>query len=345
MCSTSGAESALEIASVLAQESEQVVEGILRCTDPSCFSEYPIVDGIPFIVPRLRELVARDIGQILARDDLSSEMESLLGDCCGSGSPYDTTRQQLSSYGWDHWADLDPGEPKRPREQPPGSVVRLLNEALAAAGGLPGGPVLELGCSVGRATFALAELGGGPVLGTDLNTAMLLLASKALRLQRVRYPRRRIGLVYELREFEVELPGSELVDFWACDAAALPFRDGSFAAVVGLNFLDSAHSPLEALASLTRCLAPGGRALLACPYDWSPGATPVEAWVGGHSQRGKWDGSPEEVLRALLTPGAHPASSDRLRIVAERASVPWRVRLHDRSAVDYRCHLIVVEKE
>lgn len=348
VCLADERESPLELGTVLVEEPEHLVEGIVRCTEPSCLSEYPIVDGVPFILPNLRELVAGAFGQITARDDLSGEMESLLGDCCGPGSPFDTTRQQLSSYGWDHWADLDPQEADCAPEQEPGSLVRLLEEALARAGELPFGPVLELGCSVGRGTFELAGRTGAPtveiVLGIDLNVAMLRLAARVLQSGRVRYPRRRGGLVYDLREFEVQQPAGERVDFWACDAAALPFEAGRFGLVVGLNFLDSAQSPVDALTSVSRVLAPGGKAVLACPYDWSPGVTPVEAWVGGHSQRGKWRGSPEEVLRSLLTPGAHPASIEGLRIVTEAADLPWRVRLHDRSAVDYRCHLIVAEK-
>lgn len=376
VCSGNGRASPLDPATVLAEEPEQIVEGILRCTEPGCLSEYPIIDGIPFILSNLREVVAGSIGQITGRDDLSGEIESLLGDCCGPGSPFDTARQQLSSYGWDHWADADPGEtlaaqpsdpggPTGADGRPetgaealaetvaeawgspasgPGSVVRLLESALRLAGNLPPGPILDLGCSVGRVTFELAGRSSDLVLGVDLNVAMLRLASRVLRRGRVRYPRRRAGLVYDLREFAVDPPGAERADFWACDAAALPFPPGRFAAVVGLNLLDSVASPVDALTAIARTLMPGGKALLACPYDWSPGATPAERWVGGHSQRGRWEGSPEAVLRSLLTPGGHPASIEGMIIVAEEQDLPWRVRLHDRGAVDYRCHLIVAER-
>ncbi len=364
VCAAGGRQSPLELATVLAEEPEHVVEGILRCTEASCLSEYPILDGVPYILSNLRETVAAAIGQLTARDDLSGEMESLLGDCCGPGSPFDTTRQQLSSYGWDHWGDQDPDESSgehargaeaEPGTEPgagagngpahrPGSVTRLLEAALSRAGDLPPGPILDLGCSVARSTFELAGRSSGLVLGIDLNVAMLRLASGVLRRGRVRYPRRRAGLVYDLREFEVDPAGAERVDFWACDAAALPFPPGRFAAVVGLNLLDSVASPVEALTSIAGTLVPGGKALLACPYDWSPGATPMESWVGGHSQRGRWEGSPEAVLRSLLTPGGHPASIEGMSVVAEEADLLWRVRLHDRGAVDYRCHLVVAEK-
>ena len=344
VCRGAGDGRRVELAWSREDDAGHVVQGILRCTGTDCLSEYPIVDGIPLLVRNLREHVARDIGHIQARDDLCAEIESVLGDCCGPGSPFDTTRQQLSGYAWDHWADLDPEESAADPAWAPGGAVRLLDEALACAGPLPDGPLLDAGCATGRAAFALAARFDGPVLGVDLNVAMLRVAAGALRDARVRYPRRRVGLVYDRREFPVALPGAERVDFWACDAADLPFRDATFAAIAGLNLLDSVHSPADVLASVARCLMPGGKALLACPYDWSPGATAVEAWVGGHSQRGEHRGASEPVLRALLTAGAHPASIGGLRIVAEAPAVPWRVRLHERAAVDYRTHLLVVEK-
>ena len=45
-----------------------------------------------------------------------------------------------------------------------------------------------------------------------------------------------------------------------------------------------------------------GGLVLTTPYDWSA-AVPVDAWLGGHSQRGPHQGSSEPILRGLLTPG------------------------------------------
>ena len=104
----------------------------------------------------------------------------------------------------------------------------------------------------------------------------------------------------------------------------------------------SAASPTDVLRSLSRCLVVGGRAALACPYDWSPGATPVEAWIGGHSQRGPDKGAAEPLLRALLTPGAHPQSVDGLIIAGEIEGLPWLTRLHERSTVNYSTHVVAV---
>jgi SAM-dependent methyltransferase/uncharacterized protein YbaR (Trm112 family) len=352
VCRARGVESPVALFSTYLEEGEHIVEGALRCSEPGCLSEFPILDGIPLFLPNLRAYIAGSIDSISSRDDLSAATLSLLGDCCGPGSSFDITRQHLSAYAWDHYADLDPQEAlvdlqsavPADSQEGPGSVLRVLARGLNLIGDLPPGPILDLGCATGRTTFALAEATGCQVLGADLGFPLLRLASTVLRRAQVRYPRRRVGVVYDRRDFPVRLAGSEHVDFWGCDATALPFREGSFAAIVALNVLDCVPSPYDLLAALPRLLAPGGKALLTCPYDWSPGATPVEAWIGGHSQRGPTQGASEPALRALLTPGAHPSAISGLRIVAEEESVPWRVRLHERSAVFYRVDLLVVER-
>jgi SAM-dependent methyltransferase len=219
--------------------------------------------------------------------------------------------------------------------------VRVLHACLDAAGELPSGPVLEVGCSVGRASFELARRTRREVLGVDIHHAKLRLASRVLREQRVVYARRRVGLAYDRREFAARFEGSERVDFWSCDAAALPFANGTFACVVALNVLDCARAPLEVLESCARMLVPGGVLVLACPYDWSANVTPIESWIGGHSQRGPNAGASEPLLRALLTPGAHAQSLGNVTITAELDDLAWHVRLHDRSSVRYRVHALI----
>lgn len=326
----------LAVAAAVREDGDDLLEGILACSNPDCRREYPVIDGIPVLVAGIRAWMAASVLQVLERGDLSPELESLLGDAAGPGSALDTSRQHLSAYAWDHYGDLDPEE----QHPSPGSAARLLEHALDLAGEIPEGPVLDVGCAVGRTTFLLAERTGRPAVGIDLNFGMLRVASRVLREGRVRYSRRRVGLVYDRRDFAADLPGRGNADFWCCDAAALPFADRTFALAASLNVLDCVASPRDALAELARVLAPDGRALLATPYDWSPGATPVEAWLGGHSQRGPHRGASEPVLRTLVA-GGHPASVPGLAIVAEEPALPWRVRLHDRSAVEYAVHLLV----
>jgi SAM-dependent methyltransferase len=327
---------------VAQEEHDHIIEGVLHCPNRDCQREYPIVDGIPIIVTNIRQYVADNIAAITGRRDQGELVEGMLGDCCGPDSVFNQTRQYLSSYAWDHYGDLDPAEPAT--EPRPGSMLRTLQAGVDLAGAAPAGPWLDAGCSVGRSSFALAERSRELVLGVDLNFAKLRLAAAVLREGRVQYPRRRVGLVYDRRDFAVDLAGRDLVDFWACDATALPFGAGAFALAASMNVLDCVSAPREFLASLGRMLQPGGQVVLACPYDWSLVATPLENWLGGHSQRSPAAGASEMALRALLTPGAGAGSIETLELKSERDDLLWQVRLHDRSTMTYRLHLVVAEK-
>jgi SAM-dependent methyltransferase len=335
----------LVLAEVRAERADEVISGILHCPNPSCQHEYPIIDGIPVIVPELRTLLAERGVELLLRDDVDPVLESLLGDAMGPGGWFDVMRQTVSSYAWDGWADLDPDEAPAEDGPVPGAVRRCLERLLDMAGHPHGvDRALDIGCGAGRGAFALAERHKRAlVLGIDMNLGLLRLAHGAVH-GTVSYPRRRIGLVYDRRRFAVCLPGSERVDFWACDALALPFAAATADLAAALNVLDCVAEPRRLLAGLAEVLRQDGRLLLATPYDWSTRATPVETWIGGHSQRAAHRGAAEPFLRALLAAGEHPQSVAGLRLLDETAAWPWQTRLHERSTVSYRSHLLALAR-
>lgn len=313
--------SRVAVATILRGDGDDVTEGIVSCTNDGCRREYPVIDGIPIFVGAIRAWLTANPLAVLTRTDLSPEMESLLGDALGPGSPFDTNRQHAGMYADDHYA----GD----------GSAKLLDRALALAGEV-GGPLLDLGCAAGGTTLRLAETTNALTLGADLNFAMLRVASQALREGRVHYARRRVGVVYDRREVAVSVARPDLVDFWCCDAAALPFADGTFGTVTSLNVVDIVRSPQDAVAETARVLRSGGNALIATPYDWTPSATPVEQWLGGHSQRSAERGASEPPLRALL--------AERFAVTAEDERVPWRVRLHERSTMEYSVHVIAARR-
>lgn len=318
---------------------ESVIQGILHC--PACLHEYPILNGVPVIVPNLRRLLGDRGLELLLRDDLDPALESLLGDAIGPDSWLDAIRQTQSGYMWDGYADLDPEERPDPNAPLPGAARRCLTRLLELRGPAPATErVLDLGCAAGRTTFDLAAAHPGAlVLGLDIHLGMLRLAQDALR-GTVSYPRRRVGLVYDRRRFPVALPHTEQVDFWACDATALPFAGPVADLCVALNLLDCVPEPARLMASLAAAVPPGGHVLLATPYDWSTRATPVESWLGGHSQRAPHAGAAEAFFQALIAPG-QPGGLD---LVAEDQNWPWHTRLHARSTVQYRTHLTALRR-
>ena len=111
---------------------------------------------------------------------------------------------------------------------------RIALEALAIA---PGDRVLDVACGPGNFTRDFAEAAGeGLVVGIDASATMLATAVRETVAANVAYLRG--------------------------DAAALPFRDGSFAAVCCFAALYLIEDPFGAVAEIARVLAPGGRVAL-----------------------------------------------------------------------------------
>jgi SAM-dependent methyltransferase len=164
---------------------------------------------------------------------------------------------------------------------------------------------------------------------------MLRVAERARREGRAVFPVRRVGVVYDRCEVAVPDLPRENVSFWCCDVDALPFSDGVFDGALSLNVLDCVPSPLQHLLEMGRVLKSAGCALMSSPYDWSPTATPIQQWLGGHSQRSAAHGSSAAELRRALS-----AVDTGLEIEAERDDVPWRVYVNERASMDYKVHML-----
>ena len=57
-------ESGLTISHVVRQENNDLLEGLLRCGDPDCQYEYPVIDGIPYLLTSLPEFLAANAEMI-----------------------------------------------------------------------------------------------------------------------------------------------------------------------------------------------------------------------------------------------------------------------------------------
>jgi SAM-dependent methyltransferase/uncharacterized protein YbaR (Trm112 family) len=311
-----------------------VREAVLVCSNQHCQREHPIIDGIPIVVSDLQSWATHQLDSVLWRTDLSAFTESLLGDAAGPNHALQRHRQTLSAYGRVHWGDFDREDPL-PRES---SLAHLLASALELAD-KPAGTWIDLGCAVGRATYELARYTGQLAVGADLSFGMLRVAERARTTGCATFPLRRVGLVYDRRDISIpEVHGVEM-SFWCCDVDNLPFPDATFDGAVSLNVLDCVASPVQHLVEMGRVLPSGARAVVCSPYDWSPAATPLEQWLGGHSQRGAAHGSsPAELRRVLAT------LNTGLTVMSERDSVPWRVYVNERASMDYLVHAVSLER-
>lgn len=335
----------LGIASVSQQTDDNIIEGNLICSNKQCQTEYPIIDGIPIIVGTIRKYISDHFYHITQRDDLSILSESLLGDYSGPGSEFNSIRHYLSSYGWDHYGDQAPDNEFGPQQKGtfPGNATRCLQAGLNLFEKKPTLPALDVGCAVGRSTFEVAQHCNGLTLGIDPNFSLLRVAQKVLREGRVSFPLKRTGIVYERHEFEVNMPASQNVDFWACDGAALPFSNKTFHFISALNVLDTVESAAKLLHSISASMADNGQLLLSTPYDWAP-PVPINNWFGGHAQRAQHQGSSEAVLRSHLAENSKTAPNLPLAMLAEIEHHPWSVRVHDRRTAQYDAHIIACKK-
>jgi SAM-dependent methyltransferase/uncharacterized protein YbaR (Trm112 family) len=338
-CRAFGREPApLVLGHVAVAEGDEVLEGVLLCSDRRCQREHPIIDGIPVVVADIASWASHQLGGVLRRDDLSAHAESLLGDAAGPASEFHRDRSNVGIYGWAHWGDLAPPAGR----QHGGAYAALLAHALDLSEKPPSGLWLDLGCSVGRGTLELARRGVELAVGVDLNFAMLRVAETARRRGRARFPLRRSGVVFE--RFDADIPDASATrlahtSHWCCDVTTLPFSDAQVDGALLLNLLDCVPDPLALLYEAGRVVAPGGQALFSSPYDWSPNATPMAQWLGGHSQRSAHGGDSALELRRILSADCAAGVDTHLVIEAERDAVPWHVQTGERSTMAYSVHM------
>lgn len=319
VCRAFGREaSPLTLTRVEREAGEDILEGVLQCSAPTCMREHPIVDGIPIVVADLLGWASHQMPAVLRRQDLSPWMESLLGDAAGPGSTHDNDRKNVALYASAHYG---------------GGFADLIGTVLAKRP--EGGTWLDIGCSTGGGTFALARSGADLAVGVDLNFGMLRVAEAARQTGVARYERRRIGVVYDREETVLDGHDPARSAFVCADATRLPFAEAAADGAIAINIIDCVADPGGVLAELARAIAPDRRAVIATPYDWAPNATPLAVWFGGHSQRAPHQGRGEVVLRAVL---ADPQIG--LSIVAEHDRVVWRLPLAERATMEYQVHVL-----
>ncbi|MDV7143289.1 hypothetical protein R3X27_11405 [Tropicimonas sp. TH_r6] len=323
--------SPLVVADRLETRADHLWHGTLHCSNPSCWLEFPVIDGIPIIVADPAAALANAQSQLLRRDMLPAPIAGVLADALGAGGEYDLTRQHLSLYAGDHFADWAP-------ESRPANVVETLSRGFDILGEIPDGPAIDLGGSVGRGGWELSRRGLAPVVVADLNIPMMRLG-QALALEgHIEIDLRRVGVVYDRVRIDLPEDAGASPDFWAIDAMMLPFTEDAFSLAAAINLVDCVANPTAVLSEMARTLAPGAGAILSTPYDWAPNATEISLWLGGHSQRGPTAGASEPILRQTLLQAGLP-------IVGEVLDAPWRLRMHARAVMEYSLHLLACRRD
>lgn len=320
-------------------------QGTLSCTH--CGTIYPVIDGIAAIFADLSGWVRTHERALLWRDDLAPHLSSFLHHAWAEDSDPNWRRQMLAVYGRQlgpSTADselIDPGLQALQQRHSAGLqeahdalLTNLLEDSL----------VLDAGCGVGTDALAVAAR-GAHVVAMDQDPGPLRLLARLLRTGRAEVPRWRHGgtdVVSVAATLEDPAVAGRMA-LVAGDILDPPFAAGSFAAAAAHQVIDNVAEPVTAVRQLHGLVSPGGRLLVASPFDWSPRATAPAQRLGDGIRHGQ-SSCPATGLHALLT-GDLPHHAPELSCtVVHEAELPWVLVRHRRSAHVYVSRVVVAER-
>ena len=204
------------------------------------------------------------------------------------------------------------GSPREAMNYPERAVTELLDRRRLP----PDARALDLGCAVGRTSFALSRW-CGEVVGIDLSASFIRAANRMKR--RGSMPLSYLVEGERRQATTVRIPATarpNRVTFRVGDAMALPPRLRGFDVAVLLNLIDRVPDPAACLRDLTPRLNPGAQLVIASPYTWLEEYTPRDQWLGGHPGQSTFD-----ALTGLLSPS--------YRLIRRR-QIPFVIREHAR---------------
>lgn len=186
--------------------------------------------------------------------------------------------------------------------------------------GRPKGRALDIGCSVGRASFELAREFDF-VHGLDFSARFIRIAYQMQEKGVLRYELPEEGEIvsyHERRLAELDLAQTVArVEFYQADAQNLKPQFSGYDLVLAANLLDRLSKPAKFLATIHERLNEGGLLVIASPYTWLEEFTSRENWIGGFRK----DGEPYTTLAGL---------QDHLKahfsLMAEPLDLPFVIR-------------------
>ncbi|WP_319381266.1 5-histidylcysteine sulfoxide synthase [Thiomicrorhabdus sp.] len=149
--------------------------------------------------------------------------------------------------------------------------------------------VLEVGCSVGRASFEMAHYFDS-VLGLDFSARFIRIADQLKEQGHVLYTIPMEGEVMEFKEKTLAEYGLSDVahkcEFMQQDAVNMKPIFQGYDVIVAVNLIDRLYEPAKFLREVHERLNEGGLLVLASPYTWLEEFTEKEHWLGGYKDEG-----------------------------------------------------------
>ena len=182
--------------------------------------------------------------------------------------------------------------------------------------------VLEIGCSVGRASFELAKY-FDDVTGLDFSARFIQIANQLQTTGEIRYS---IPAEGEIMDFKSQsLSQLNLHDsahkclFMQQDACNLKPRFSGYDMVVAVNLIDRLYEPAKFLNDIGSRINSNGILVLSSPYTWLEEFTEKQHWIGGYkdAQTGE-NVNTLEGLKILL--------GKEFELIAEPQALPFVIR-------------------
>ncbi len=182
--------------------------------------------------------------------------------------------------------------------------------------------VLEVGCSVGRASFEMARH-FDDVTGLDFSARFIQIANQLQTVGEIKYVIPNEGDIMDfksqtLKDLNLENVAHKCL-FMQQDACNLKPRFTDYDMVVAVNLIDRLYEPKKFLNSLTDRINSHGLLMLASPYTWEEQHTHKEHWLGGY----KDEKSGENVS---TLEGLNEVLGKEFELIIEPFDIPFVIR-------------------
>ena len=149
---------------------------------------------------------------------------------------------------------------------------------------------LDIGCSVGRASFELKKE-FNKVDGLDFSNKFIQIANQMKKDKYIKYINTlegdcSVSKKVNLEDIKLDINTNDL-NFYQADAMNMDEKFNSYDLVIAVNLIDRLTKPSVFLHDIEERILSNGILLIASPYTWMEEYTPKENWIGGYKKDGK----------------------------------------------------------
>jgi len=328
-------QASLKIDQVFKRVGEFILEGFFICSNSDCGCKYPVLNGIPILLKDIKRWWHSERSNFSVAVSDTPEVREYFAELSHSEPSSHTERSLISSYMDLHYGALaDATAPFTTWVDPQKFWEKVVGIAKPEDGQIFHRS-LDLGCSVGRYTFELAQF-SELAIGMDLKFNTVSQAAMFQRTKKIFYERRKHGRYFE--RIETSYSPAQNVLFMVADVLDPPFRAETFDLVAALNLIDNVNLPLVLIGQMDALLRKGGSLIMGSPYEWQADICEPEEWLEAD------DMDSPEMVKSILEGRLIPQMGLKYEVLENIADIPWPMRRHVRHYSMFLVHLLKARK-